>query len=272
MNFALLRKTAFEQSAACLAVSVALIIFPAVIINAFASVPIDLLGDFIARAPWIGKIIRALTGADLSEMMNPNTLGAFAFAHPVIVMLTWGYIVMSTTKVLCGEIDQGTADILLSLPISRTRCYVTVSAWVFLCVPWFVACLWFGVWVGAQTAALPSPLTPWSLRNVAVTDVACLWSVAGIGMFFSALGSRRGRSVGIIFAILVSMFLLNAVAALWPRIQSLAPYSLLYHFRPLVIMRDGVFPKPDFAILLTVAAITWTAGAIIFNRRDIHTG
>lgn len=269
MSVALFGKTAYQQRWAFTIVSFVAALFPAAMMNAFASMPWDLVSTFMERTPWIGRLIRVLTGADFHQILNTNAMPAFIFVHPVMLTLTWGYIIMSTTRLICGEIDRGTIDLLLTVPLSRWRVYLSVSAWPAICVPWLMACLWFGIWVGSRTADIPAPVDVWDLRFVVVNAAACLLAVAGTGMLFSAAGSRRGLMVGAVVGILVTSFLLNWLAAFWPRVQSLSILSILHYFRPFVIILDSRYQTADLAVLLAVALGTWTAGGLIFARRDI---
>ncbi|MEE9294212.1 MAG: ABC transporter permease subunit [Phycisphaerae bacterium] len=270
MNTALLRKTAHDHFWVTCLVSIAVLSFPVVILLAFSSVPLEMIeGAF--QVPWISTLIRALTGAEISELLNANSVGAFVFVHPVVLTITWGFVVMTTSRVICGEVDQGTADVLLSLPLSRWSVYTTVSTWVFLCCLLLIMCLWCGVWIGVQIVGITEDVHVWSLHPVAINACALLWAVAGIGMLFSAAGSTRGAVVGTVAGILVASFLLNSLAAFWPRAQAISFVSIMHYFRPFVIILEGRLQTAEVIVLLSIAAATWTAGGIIFSRRDIHT-
>ncbi len=269
MSAALFRKTAHEHRWATLITAVTMAAFAIVIVHAFASIPWEMTHVWL-EIPWIARLLQALTGARLDEVLSINTLGAFAFVHPFLLAVVWGYIVMSATRTVCGEIDRGTADLLLALPLSRWRVYISVSLWVFLCCPIFMACLWYGIWVGDRTTDLPEDMRIWELRYVVFNACLMHWTVAGISLLFSAAGSRRGRAVGWVFGILVTSFLLNSLAAFWPRAQSLAALGLLHYFQPFAIIRDGAVPTVNIVVLVTLALTTWLSGGIIFARRDIH--
>ncbi len=269
MNAALLRKTAYDHRWAMTLTALALTLFPVLIIHAFASVPWEMTNNWL-KLPWIARLIQSLTGADLSEVMSVNTLGAFAFVHPVVLAVTWGYVIMTATRVLCGEIDLGTADLLLALPMSRWTLYTTVSSWVFLGCPVFMLCLWCGVWIGDGTAGIPESMHLWELRHVVMNACLMHWTVAGVAMLFSACSSRRGRAVGWLFGILVASFLLNSLAAFWPRAQALSALGLLHYFHPFAIIRDGAIQTSNIVVLTALTLTAWVAGGVIFARRDIH--
>lgn len=270
INLALFRKTAADHRFLMGLIGLALIAFPTVIMHAFASFPLDMAEQWL-KIEWIARLIRGLAGADFSDMLNMTAVGGFAFVHPMVLAITWSCIVVASTQVLSGEIDQGTADVLLALPVSRWRLYTTVSAWVFLCCPLMSLCTWAGVWTGNATADLPESVSLWQLRHVAANQCAMLWAVAGLAMLISAAGSRRGRSVGIVFGILVTSFLLNWLALFWERAEVVAHLAVLHYFRPFIVVRDGQYPIADLAVLLAVAVVAWTIGGFIFARRDIPT-
>lgn len=269
MNASLLRKTAYDHRWAMLLTAGALTLFPILLVHAFASVPWELANEWL-KIPWVARLIRALTGADLSEVMSINALGAFVFVHPVVLAVTWGYVIMTATRVLCGEIDLGTAELLFALPMSRWTLYTTVSAWVFLGCPVFMLCLWCGVCIGDRTADLPESMRLWELRHVVINACLMHWSVAGVALLFSAGSSRRGRAVGWLFGILVASFMLNSLAAFWPRAQALSALGLLHYFHPFAIIRDGAIPNSNIVVLTTLALTAWVGGGVIFARRDIH--
>lgn len=269
MSMALFGKTARDHRLALGISALAVTAFPVILTHAFSSVPLDLLEQWLA-VPWIARIFRALTGTDVTQVFTANSTAAFVFVHPVVLSILWAYVVTTTSRITVGEIDRGTADLLLALPISRWRIFISVNAWVLLTAPLLCACLWLGLCIGGATADLPEPFDLWALRHVVFNACAMLWAVAGISALCSAAASRRGQAMGIIFGILVTSYLLNWLAAFWPDAEWLALAGILHYFRPFAIVRDGGSAVTDLAVLLSIALVTWVLGAIIFTRRDIH--
>ena len=270
MNVALFRKTAHEHRWLFVLILFTTSVFPVIFVHAFLAFPIEQTEGFL-KVPLVRAMIKALTGADVMELFSINALGAFAFVHPVMLALGWACVVVSAARVIAGEIDVGTADLLLALPVSRFRAYLSVTAWVFLCCPLLAGAAWFGVWMGTVTADMPEVLDIWSLGPVAVNSAAMLIAVAGVATLISAVSSRQGRAVGVAFGILLCSFLLNWLAAFWEPAQRLAFVGILRYFRPFVILREGHLQTADVAVLLAVALITWSIGAVVFTRRDVHT-
>ena len=64
-------------------------------------------------------IMQAMLGTELADRIGPQMFQAMAWVHPVPLALTWAHAILSCTRVPAGEVDRGTADVLLSLPVSR---------------------------------------------------------------------------------------------------------------------------------------------------------
>ena len=61
------------------------------------------------------------------------------------------------------------------------------------------------------------------------------------------------------------------LAQFWEPAEKVAFLGILDYYRPLFIMRDGVWPLRDMAVLLGAAAVLWTAAGVLFARRDVCT-
>src|SRR5262249_9225006 len=147
------------------------------------------------------------------------------------------FILTVCTRVIVGEIDRGTADLLLTLPISRTGILATVTLlWAGVGLV-FCAAPWLGICVGR--AFFP---------RAAEIDVGVLWIPTvnlyalylAIGCLTLAVGSfmtRRGVAIGIVLGILIAMFVLNFVTALVPAARPWGALGLLNYYRPLESIR-----------------------------------
>src|SRR5438046_1524766 len=64
-------------------------------------------------------IMQAMLGTEIAERIGPHMFQAMAWVHPVVLALTWAFVLLSCTRVPAGEVDRGTADVLLGLPVPR---------------------------------------------------------------------------------------------------------------------------------------------------------
>ena len=53
--------------------------------------------------------------------------------------------------------------------------------------------------------------------------------------------------------------------------EKIAFLSILNYYKPFAIMQSSAWPVKDMLVLAGCGAVLWTAGGIIFARRDICT-
>jgi len=270
MNRALVLKMVRDYRGLFVLTFSATVLVPILVILALSSTPIELVSQWM-RLPLVRNFFRMLLGADLTHMLNRTSFAAFAFVHPIMLSLVWAFLIVVGTAVPAGEVDRGTAELLLSLPISRLRVYVSVS----VVVACFGALLGIAPWLGAYLSEYigewSEPLLLDRLVLVTANNLAAIAAVAGVSLAVSTCSSRRGTAVAILFAWLLVSFALNFLGALWKPAERLVFLSLLDYFRPLIIVRDGRLNLVDVAVLATLGLAGWTFGAVVFVRRDIRT-
>lgn len=242
----------------------------AYIIPTFVAGELDEITEQWLKIDFVRNMLKALLGTEIDTLVGPGTF-AVGWTHPIALALLWAQAITFCTRVPAGEVDRGTIDVLLGLPVSRTRVYLCESA-AFLVAGLCVVAM--GV-VGSVTFAWYAPPELKYASGdlvIVVTNLYCLHiAVGGFTLFVSCLSNRRGPAVGIVFGILLASFLLSFLAQFWEPAQRLSFLTVLNYYRPMLIMRESAWPVADILALLGVGFITWLAGLIIFARRDICT-
>jgi ABC-type transport system involved in multi-copper enzyme maturation permease subunit len=169
-----------------------------------------------------------------------------------------------------GEVDRGSIDVLFGLPVSRWQLQANESfAWV---VSAAVLLLMFvaGNRLGNALAHGPR-IELWRLAALA-GNLFCLYiAVGGLAWFVSAQSDRRGRAASVVVAFVLFSFLLGYLEPFWKVAERLSFLSVLHYYVPLRVLRDGVVPVRDMLVLAGFGAALWTAGGIVFARRDLST-
>jgi ABC-type transport system involved in multi-copper enzyme maturation permease subunit len=194
---------------------------------------------------------------------------ALAWVHPVPLAITWAHAIVCCTRIPAGEVDRGTIDVLLGLPVSRWSVHTSDT------LVWLAGSVWFfiagiaGTLCGGSLAGAPITLPR---TVVAATNLLALYlAVGGIARLFSAWSDRRGRAVGVAFLFVAASFLFNYLTQFWPAIERLGFLSLLHYHRPITVFRRGAVPLGDIGVLLAVAITAWVAAGWSFARRDLTT-
>ncbi len=271
MNRGLIAKTVREVWWLTLLFALGLAGIEAVLTYILPSVDPDLVDQWL-EVPFVQNILTALLGTEVGEMVGPaGYLPSIPWVHPMVLTLVWAYAILCCTRVPAGEVDRGTIDVLLGLPVSRMCVYVCeLVVWLGSGALVVVLGL-FGHWVGARCAGPETPRPVVQLVIVCV-NLYCLYlAVGGIACLVSSLCDRRGRAIGIVFAIVVASFLLNFLAPFWGFAKSVSFLSVLDYYKPLFILRDTTWPVADLGVLIGVGGVLWMVGALITARRDICT-
>lgn len=225
----------------------------------------------VLHIPMVFTIIRGLLGTEMASQVGPEMLRAIVWVHPVILTLFWTHAIASCTRIPAGEVDRGTIDVLLGLPVSRWEIYMSET------LAWLAGSL---VIVGAVVAgnrigellSYAGSVTEGRRILIVAANMWCLYvAVAGLTCLLSAVANRRGRAIAVVIGLLLASFLLNHVVQMWPAARRFSFLAVLQYYQPAFILHDPVWPVRNMAILLGAGVFFWLAGAVVFLRRDLAT-
>jgi ABC-2 type transport system permease protein len=220
---------------------------------------------------FVQNILKALLGTEADSAIGRSALAAIAWVHPVVLALIWAHAITFCTRLPAGEVDRGTVDVLLSLPVSRRRLYICETV-VWLVTGMFVIAMGLaGSLIGGWSVPQDLKVKPEYLIII-ISNLFCMYfAVAGIACLVSSMSNRRGRAVSVVFAIVVASLFLSFLAQFSDLAHRLSFLSVLSYYQPLPILRDGTWPVTDMLVLSAVGAVAALAGLLIFTRRDICT-
>ena len=246
----------------------------AVIMGLLTALLPKVLGDIdkmFEKLPFVKPIITALLGMDPGEGFTAQMMQAFLWVHPTVLSIIWAHELMYCSRVPAAEIDRGSIDFLLGLPISRWRLYLGES------IGWLVSgAIIIGVGIIGHfiaSSTLQPQMRPgfFLIMCVVVNLFAVYMAVGAMAFLVSASSDRRGRAIGIMFAVLLLSSLLNFLAQFWEPAKSISFLSIMEYYRPALVIQSGSFPWRDVLILFSIAGSAWFAGGLIFRRRSICT-
>jgi ABC-2 type transport system permease protein len=209
--------------------------------------------------------VKALMGgADYAT--GRGFLGAEIFSWAAPILCVFG--IMAGTSILAGEEVNGTLDVLLAQPISRTTLMLSKLAGVFaaslsicavICAGWLVSVPFVNIDVGfgELTAAT---------FNLALT----MAFFAAFSAWAGAQFAGRGAATGVAVALAVASFFVSYLAELVDAIRPLRYASVFYYNGGAKAITQGVDPV-GFGVLLALTALFIALGLRAFNRRDLSS-
>jgi ABC-2 type transport system permease protein len=208
------------------------------------------------------KLLGASMG-DASSLIGFLHIELFSMILPAAIV---AFAAGMASGFTAGEESRGTIDLLLSYPISRRR--VVLEKWLAValgCVV-IVVVLWVLALVGAAISA--SELPPDRLAAALVMLVLLGLAFGDIALTISAFTGNRGTAIGVTVALLVAMYLVDALASIVDGLGAIRPLSLFRYYMDGDPLRYGLNPG-DAAVLAAVAAFFLVLAVIAFERRDL---
>ncbi|MCO6047039.1 ABC transporter permease [Aeoliella sp. ICT_H6.2] len=229
------------------------------------------LGDVFERLPFAQTMMSALLGTEVGKELTARAMASVLWVHPIVLALVWTQAINLSTRVPAGEVDRGTIDFLLGLPVSRRLVYACEVVMLLATGVLVIAMGFAGH--RAMAPVMPADMRP-DLQSslIIMANFYCLYlAVGGVGFLVSALCSHRGRAVAIVLALVLGSFLLNFAAQLWPPAQRVAFLGVLEYYRPALVLQSGEVPWSDMLVLLAIAAFALIAGGEVMARRSLCT-
>jgi len=166
-----------------------------------------------------------------------------------------------------NEVDKGTIETLVSLPVSRTRIFVEryltgLAILASFCV--------ISIFIAIPLAELHN--IKYILGNYLTASIGSLlfiWAVYSLATLFSVIFSEKSRATTASGGVLVFMYVLGIIATLQDNLSNLRYLSFFHYFNGSDLLSKNVYPEYAILVLGGFAITVFLAGLFWFNRRDL---
>ena len=227
--------------------------------------------DKLMQVEFLQKIIAALLGAEVGSFAPSTALAMLGWVHPFVLALVWAYAIVICTRFPSGALEAGTLDVWLSLPVTRAGIQCGELFAFMLTGGVLVTAGLLGNQLGGWVVGSTLNATAKTLLLVTFNLYALALAVGGMATFFSCVCDRRGRAMGIAFAILLASFFQSSMSSFNETVKRCSVVSLLTYYRPYFVLQGTREPWGDVAILLGIGTLFWLAGLFVLSRRDLAT-
>jgi len=208
--------------------------------------------------------IQALVGEDLVSPAGYLNSQVYLSMLPILLLIL---AVGRAASTLAGEEQEGTLELTLAHPITRTRLLVEKFAGVVAAVAVLFVATWASTWLGAL--AVDMDISAGALA--AGTLSVCLLALA-FGSITFAIGAatgRRGVALGAGAGLAAVTWLLYGIAPLlgWDAAVQLSLWDHALGADPLA---NG-FDASGTLVLAAITLIGFAVAVVAFGRRDIGT-
>lgn len=252
-----------------------LVIFSVVFISLFQFLILYLVTTFDTQL-MISSILnqmpekmKVLLGESFFSTLTFDGAAAFGYNHPMVLVMMALVAVTLPVKHVSREISQGTMELLLSYPVSRSALILRL---------WLAGTLILAaIAVASFAASVLATEIFHNLKPEAVIRIlmisANLWLLFVLVMSYIllfAVWGRGGGSSGSTGAMVTLFFyLMLFFGQLWETLEFTLPFNIFNYYQPQEIMFGRGTMLADSA-LLAILSLLMLAGSVYgFNRRDV---
>lgn len=183
------------------------------------------------------------------------------------ILLLGIYLAYTASSSIAEDVDDGRMDILLSLPISRSR--VVVETYLSLLVPILLVNLVVPIVVYASTALVGYPLPALELAAVHALSIPYLLACAGIGLVLSVMGLRASVAQRVALVLVFALFLFESLVTIVDQgwLGAIAP---MRYYDPTAVLVHAEYDVVGAGILLVGAVVLVVLSQLLFTRRDVE--
>ncbi len=179
------------------------------------------------------------------------------------------YAIGLAVRLVAGEIEAGTMDLLLAHPLPRWR--VVLEKYAAMAVALFAVCLIFGASLLAGGLAIrphtPNlPVVRWLLAGLNVFPLTLFFGSVSFALACAFRGRAPAAATGT--AIAVGSFVFNGLVALSDQLRPLENWTIYRWYTASQPLSTGILAE-HVLILLGLSVLFLTVGILGFQRRDI---
>ncbi|MDX2132172.1 MAG: ABC transporter permease subunit [Planctomycetota bacterium] len=224
--------------------------------------------------PGVRQFRDAMFGFDSTSSSVSDIAFSLAWSHPIVIALLAAHAIIVCTRVLAGEVERGTVDVLLALPVSRMRLFASETLAWSMSGAVLLGAVYAGSWTGARF--IEEQYRPdFGRLFMVLCNLALVYGVIGmVAMFGAIVSDRRVRAVLATIILTVFSVLINFLYTLDPSLEftkHLRFLSVLDYYRPIRMLMEAAWPWRDMGILAGTIGVLWVGALVVLSRRDITT-
>jgi len=201
---------------------------------------------------------------NISTIENFLAIEHFSMIWPIMAIIM--LMAIGGTGI-AGEIERGTAEILLSRPVSRLKLFFArYSVGLFSLLVFTIVSI-FAIVPLAELHNVDYILE--NFVSVAIISFLFGWAVLSVAMLFSVFFSERSRVYMVSGGILLVMYVLSIVAALRENLNNLRYLSFFHYYNYNDALIRHTIDSTDVFVFIGVIVVCTVIAAIWFKKRDI---
>jgi len=213
--------------------------------------------------------VSGLIGAKLTNASFSSILAVELYSS--LYALIWGGIIaFMAGAALPATFENGTLDLALARPISRTRYYLEMWLSAVLGAIFLSLAAALSVWLA--TLVVKNPGIDWTWLAIAeLVELALMFLASGIGMLFGSFMNGSRAAGGAALGIIALFYLMNTLGSLSDKLTWMLKIQPLYYVQGIPALAEHSITGWYPLVPVIGGLVCGIAGLLIFNRRDLPT-
>lgn len=260
---AIFRLSLGRARARIVVLALALGIFEFLVGLSYAAVDQNVVRELYESLP---PAIRAFAGA--ADIASPSGYLGSAYIHP-IALVTQGALAISMATAAARDLEDGSAELILSRPIRRwqwlaAQAGATALACALVAVGGFI-----GGAVGILGVEDLGGVSFAGLALVSAGGLLLTLAIAAVALLASTVVRGGGRAVGWAAGFAVVSYALNYLAEIWKLISPLGRLSVYWYYDPGVVLSQSEMALSSIAVLALVTLVSAGLALVLVERREV---
>ncbi len=214
--------------------------------------------------------VAGIVGARLKDVSSFSALLALELYSSLYALIWGGIIAFMAGASLPATIENGTIDLALARPISRTHYYLELWLSAVLGAVFLSLTTALSVWI--STLFVHNANIDWGWLAIAeLIELALMFMASGIGMLFGSFINASRAAGGAALGIIALAYLMNTLGTLSDKLTWMLKIQPLYYTQGVQALAEHTITPWYSAVLVVAGLICGIAGLVIFNRRDLPT-
>ena len=211
-----------------------------------------------------------LLGAKLSNASSFQALMALEMYSSLYALIWGGIVGFIGGASLPATFENGTLDLALARPISRTRYYLEI--WLSAAIGGLILSIGTAAAVGISSLFVKDANIDWTWLIIAqLIELAFMFMASGIGVLFGSFMNASRAAGGAAIGILALFYLMNTLGGLSNTLSWMQKIQPLYYTQSIQALAEHSITGWYPLVPVIGGLVCGIAGLVIFNRRDLPT-
>jgi ABC-2 type transport system permease protein len=206
-------------------------------------------------------------GFNPEQQLTPESfLGSFLFTRFLLLIGVYG--VLAGLDITINEEDNGIMEVVLALPVSRTRLLVERFAAFALLTLGLVGMMYAGIFIGTRSSTLELNMGRLFEATLAIAPV--VWVIIAVTMLLGVVIRRKVIVIGVAAGVVLSSYFLDALggAVTDSILNNLRWFSFFAYADTNNVLRDGI-SLATLSIPVAIVAVLLAGTVMMWQRRDL---